>query len=267
MSTLTHALQILNCFSEAEPELRLAEISRRVGSSKSNTHRLLLMLADEGLLRRVPNTVKYRLGLRLFQLGRLAVTDFDSGPIWPVMQDLARQTKETVVLGVQDEYEVVFLRKVDSPYPLRVSPGAMFRGSLLMTASGRALLAWQPEVEIDRVIHHEMEAPSVANVNPDAMLAVLAEVRKAGVATNEFERRTQIRTVAAPVRRVDGTVVAALAVSAPAQRFPMSEMPIMANRVRQGAADLSEQLNAAEKAGRPTVVPIHITSETTNASA
>lgn len=124
MSLLTHAIQVLNCFDEQQHELRLSDISRQVGISTSHAHRLLSVMVEEGLLRRGPYSPRYRLGLRLFELGRLAVADLDPPLVIPGMQELSEKTGETVLLALRDRADVVFLQRVDSPQVLRVSPPA-----------------------------------------------------------------------------------------------------------------------------------------------
>src|SRR5829696_6488048 len=114
MSSLTHAVRFLRCFSEDEPELRLSEISRRLSLSKGNTHRLLTMLADEGFVRREPSSAKYRLGLGLYELGQLAVSDPDLRPAIPRMLQLSQDTEETILLGVLDDLEIVYVQRVES---------------------------------------------------------------------------------------------------------------------------------------------------------
>src|SRR3954447_27013258 len=112
MSSLLHAIHIMRCFSEQEPELRLSEISRRLGLSKGNTHRLLTMLPDEGLVRRGTDPAKYRLGLALFELSQVALSELDLRPALPKMLELGRLTSETVLLGVLDDWDIVYVQRV-----------------------------------------------------------------------------------------------------------------------------------------------------------
>ena len=237
MSALLNAIRILSCFSEAEPELRLMEISRRMGLSKSHTHRLLATLLEEGLLKRDPKAAKYQLGLRLFQMGRLAVAGFDP-PAWPAMQELARITNETVLLGVPDDCEVVFLQQVLSPHTLRVDPGPTWRGPLTRTVTGRAILAWQPEDEIRRVMRHD----KIESDEAERFRLGLDEVQERGVALSQPQSRSAIRAVAAPLFNENGVATGALTVAAPAQRLASAQVPHLAQLVMRTAKELSGQL-------------------------
>src|SRR5262245_49615971 len=62
------ALQVLDLFSLASPELSLQEISGRLGMAASTTHRLLKTLEESSWLARVDGTELYRLGPRLLTL-------------------------------------------------------------------------------------------------------------------------------------------------------------------------------------------------------
>lgn len=243
MSLLIHALCVLNCFSERDPELRLSEISRRLGISTSHTHRLLTTLVEEGVLRRELHSPKYRLGLRLFELGRLAVDDLHLPLALPAMQELGRRTGETVLLSVRDKSEVVFVQQVESTNALRVSP-PLHRRYSGWTAAGQVLVAWEEEAEIEYVIRHLIAPTSGdAETMADQFRAALASTQRLGFAVSEQQRG--VRAVAAPVRDVRGRVVAALSVAAPIQRLTRRHIPTTAILVRQAAEQVSDQLRGA----------------------
>ena len=240
VSSVVHAIRILSCFTEATPELRLVDVSRLVGLSTSQSHRLLTILTDEGLLRRAPNSSRYRLGLRLFQLGQLAAGELTARLIRPPMEELAQATGETVLLGVRDGYELIFLQEIDSPEVLRVSPGLMYRSPILATATGQALLAWAPEVEIDAAIRHRTgESGWTANQSAEYLWELLSEARRAGYAVSERDRA--IRAIAAPIRDEHDLVIAAVTVAAPAIRLPLAQVPTVAKQVMRTAQALSGQ--------------------------
>ena len=61
------ALDILLCFTEKR-EWSLTEIAQHTGLNKSTVYRLLVTLEGKGFLRRNPETEKYRLGFRIWEL-------------------------------------------------------------------------------------------------------------------------------------------------------------------------------------------------------
>jgi len=244
VSALVNAIRVLRCFSKQEPELRLTEISRRLGLSKSNTHRIVSILAEEGLLYRDPGSGRYRLGLGLFELGARALRSVDLGPLpLPVMSELWRRTGETVLLGVLEADEVVYIQRIESPRLLRISHAGNPRAPIHCTGTGKAILAWRSEAEIARVIRRGLPAYTERTItDPERFRRHLAEVRRLGYAVSDQEREVGTRSVAAPVRDATGAVVAALTVAAPAQRLPRAQIPALAALVMDAARRLSEQL-------------------------
>lgn len=220
MSSLVQGVRILRCFSETEPELRLSEISRRLGLSKGNTHRLLTMLVAEGLVRRDAHSAKYRLGLGLYELGQVAVSEVDLRPALPRMMELGNLTDETILLGVLDDLDVVYVQRVESPHTLRVTHGPRDRGPVHCTATGKVLVAWKPEAEIERFIRHGLPRHSAKTITDAGEFRdALAEIRRNGYAINDQEREMLVRSVSAPVRDNRGVVVAALTIAGPTQRM------------------------------------------------
>jgi DNA-binding IclR family transcriptional regulator len=246
MSSLVHAVRILRCFTEQEPELRLSDISRRLGLSKGNTHRLLTMLSDEGLIRRGVGSSKYRLGLGLYELGQRAVCEIDLQPAVPRMLELGRLTGETILLAVLDEWDLVYVQRVVGINAPRVSHNPRDRAPVHCTASGKVLLAWQCESEIERYIRQGLPPYSPRTItDPDGFRAALAEVRANGFAENDEERGLLVRSWSAPVRDEHGGVQAALTIAGPSQRLDGSSKARLTTMVTQAAAELSGQFRGA----------------------
>jgi IclR family KDG regulon transcriptional repressor len=229
MSSLSHAIRILRCFSANEPELRLSEISERLRLSRSYTHELLTALTEEGLLGRSSASSRYRLGYGLFDLWHLALGNLRLSATLPVMMELGQSVGEDVSLGVRLEFEVIYPLQVNGPHEPRldrVDIDVQRHSPLHCTASGKVLLAWEPPREIRRVIRHGLPAFTPQTItDPDEFLAELEEVRRAGYATTDGERRPQRRSISAPVRDPAAGVIAALTVGAPAPRLPQARVP------------------------------------------
>lgn len=249
VSLVSHAIAILSCFSEQEPELRLSDISRRLGISTSHTHRLLSTLVEEGLLRRGLSSPRYRLGLRLVELGRLATHDSGAELAFPAMVALGQRTGETILFGVRDGPDVVFLHRVESPNVLRASP-ALNRRYSAWAATGQALLAWEDKAEIDYVIRNVIPpAAEDAEARLAVFLAGLAATRQLGYAVSNHARG--VRAVSAPVHNQQGRVVAALTLVAPVQRLARHRVPAIASLAMRSAEEISDQLASTSVRFRP----------------
>jgi len=146
MKSVRNAMAALRCFSRAEAELSVAEISRRLDLPKSTVSRLLSAMRDGGLLEQDPVSRRYAPGSLAFQLGALYRSR-------TLLSDLVRKAVDTLVaetgytgyVGVLDGGEIVILSIRQGSYPVRsvIEPGT--RLSAPLTAIGRALLAQRPD--------------------------------------------------------------------------------------------------------------------------
>jgi IclR family acetate operon transcriptional repressor len=80
------------------------------------------------------------------------------------------------------------------------------------------------------------------------MEAELQAVRERGYARTLEEQEIGLVAVAAPIRALDGRVIAALAVSGPTFRLHEATIPGVAERLLAAAAEISER-NGYPKAG------------------
>ena len=241
MSALVHAIRALRCFGAAEPELSLAELSRRLMLSKSNTHRILNLLADEGLLERGARPGRFRLGLGLYELGMRAVSRFELAPrARPVLAALSEATGETALLGVLDAAEVVYIQKAESARLLRVHSSPGLRTPAHSTATGKAILAWRPAADVERVIARGLPADTERTITEAAAFrAHLADVRAQGYAVSDGEFEPWTCSVAAPVLGDADYAVAAVTVAGPVQRIVPAHVPALARRLMEAAAQLA----------------------------
>ena len=123
----------------------MTELAERLGLHKSTVHRFLVNLEAGGLVERNARTARYRLGLRIFELGGLVLQQMN---LWdealPFLEGLVRESGETGHLAVLDGGEAIYIEKVEARRALRV-PSAMGRGyPAHATSLGKALLAGLP---------------------------------------------------------------------------------------------------------------------------
>ncbi len=110
-SVLGKARMILDAFDTDHSDLSLTELTRRSGVAKATVHRLAGELVEWGLLERAGT--KYRLGLRLFELGQLVPRQrILRDAALPYMEDLLLATQETVHFAVRDGIDVLYIEKI-----------------------------------------------------------------------------------------------------------------------------------------------------------
>jgi IclR family acetate operon transcriptional repressor len=228
----------------AEPDGRsLAELARATGLSKATAHRLLAGLADAGLVRALGEG-RYALGPRCLVLGAgfLAGVDLRREAL-PTLHELAERTGETVHLGVLSGTQVVYIEKVDSRHSIRLQSHVGATQPAISTGLGRALLAHAEPEAVDAALAGgvELRTPNTLT-DPDALRALLARVRDAGVAIDDVENEPGVRCVAAPLLDHAGRAVAAVSVTGPEQRITPAEARRLEPAVRGAAQEISRRM-------------------------
>ncbi|MBB1243213.1 IclR family transcriptional regulator [Streptomyces durbertensis] len=248
--TVDRALSILPLLAEGPANLE--QVAGHLGVHKSTALRLLRTLHEHGLVHRRPDQ-RYRLGSRLFALAQQAMENLDVREVaQPHLLELNRRTGHTVHLAVREEndvaYDVTYIDKVDSRYPVRMYSRIGKPVAITVAAVAKLLLADLPEAErravAGRLEYRRYTARSTPNAT--AFLAELAKVREQGWATDFGGHEESINCVAAPITGVDARVIAALSLSAPNVVVSAEQLLTLLPHVRRAAADIS-----AEYAGRP----------------
>lgn len=247
------AVAVLECFLSTE-ELGASEVARRIGVAKSTAHRALAALAEGGLLDRVPSG-RYRLGLRLYDYGQLAIDRLLLRELaLPILAGLRDQISETVQLGIPAGHEVLYVDRLEGTHGLRFHSDSYRRVLAHSSSSGKVIAAFNPAAHDAIVRHGLVRQTRHTVVHPAKFEAQLDLVRRQGFIMSTEETEVGLSSVAAPVF-LDGAdgdriAVAAISVAGPTQRIaPM--LKHLAPRVVDGARTLTKQL--AERRGEQVI--------------
>jgi IclR family acetate operon transcriptional repressor len=224
LGSVMKAVAILDCLAGAQEELGIRDLAQRVGLPKSTTFRLVQTLERARLLSQDGRTQRYSLGERTLEFGMAYLRRADVRTVsLPVMRRLREATGETVGLSVRTGFTRTYIEQLESPHQLRtqVELGRPF--PLHLGAPGKLLLAYMGDDEIVAVLDQvERSSPPGAASQPTSrqeVLERLAEIRRRGHSLAFGETIEGLTTIAAPIRNVEGSVVAALSVSGPTSRF------------------------------------------------
>jgi DNA-binding IclR family transcriptional regulator len=246
--TLLRGLDMLD--KVIDGPVKLAELSQRMGLTRSTTHRLANALIDRGFLTFLPR-VGYQLGPKLLQLGFLAQSQADIVQIArPIIEELAMQTEDTVHLGRLDGDLALYLDKIPGRRRVEISSRVGDRQPLTSTGLGKALLLDTDPQEWHRLFEtdHASVAPAV---DYGQWLDRMKGYAGAGYAFDLEENEDQIRCVAAPVRDASGRIVAAISVSSAAQYMDDDRMTTLSSDVRATANKISHELGWTESVAPP----------------
>jgi IclR family transcriptional regulator, KDG regulon repressor len=248
LQTLEHAVGLLELLREHPEGLRFTELSHRLQLTKPSTFRILTTLIECRYLARSDESGKYGLGPRLWQLGCAAVERESSlrEAAAPVLRQVAAETGETANLTIYDHGRIVYIDSVESEQSLRFSPGIGASAPAHCVASGKALLAFQPHEEIERVVRSGLEALTPRTiVEPAALMRELASIRVAGVSKNLGESHPGVGAIAVPIFRPDGRVLAAISVAGPLVRLSGPRLRTYDGILREAAAEVMRRIGGA----------------------
>ncbi len=237
--SVDRAALLLIAIGDTNGEVGVTELSRRLGLHKSTASRLLATLEKRGLVER-SDSGRYRLGLALVRLGGHAESCRDlRGVATGPLEALARSLHEASSLQILDADAATTIAYSD---PSGASRERYGRSSALhATASGKVLLAVQPEREVVRLARLRFTPfTSHTIVRVDYLLEELARVRTRGFATAFGEQAMNVNAIAVPVFDQRSAVVAALEIRGPSIRIPPSRVPELVAGARDAAALISD---------------------------
>ena len=247
LRSVSIALSILDCFSVA-PELGPTAVARELGIAKSTASRMLAVMAARGVLER-RDAGRYRLGLRMFEFGQLAVHRLNLLEVSvPILAGLRDRVRDLVQLGIPIGAEILFLDRYEAEGLDPRFHGQIWRRvPAHSSSSGRAIAAFNPAVT--RAIFEAglTRHTRYTVVEPSRLNEILREVRRCGYAATDEERVEGISSVAAPVLvwRADNhdvRAIAAVSVAGPSQRLHRDGIPVIAKHARDAARQIAEAL-------------------------
>jgi IclR family transcriptional regulator, pca regulon regulatory protein len=229
--SLERGLAVLAAFQPDRPALGISELGRELGLTRSTTHRYVATLATLRYLEQDGSTRKYRLGPRVLDLGFSMLGSLELRDVAaPHLRRLTDTTGHTSNLAIRDDTDVILIDRVRGRpgryHHLEFSLRVGSRLPSYCSATGKALLAFVPRHDLDRLLDRIDLVPRGPRTLTDrsALLAELEQVRRTGLATNDEELESALRSIAAPVRSRSGEVVAAINVAIPWSPAAMTEL-------------------------------------------
>jgi DNA-binding IclR family transcriptional regulator len=253
-TTVVKALRVLEGLARSEGACGVSEMSRALGLTKSNVHRLLKTLTHCGYVDRIDGGL-YRLTPKLWMLGTVAIARRDVKDFaLPYLQELKEETGETARLSVFIDDHAVCVAQVQSDHPVGVLTQVGGRLLAYCSATGKALLAHQPEPVIARVASLLAPHTQYTSTTEQGLREEMARIREEGFAINRGEWRESVAGVGAPVRDSTGRVIAAIGISGPTERLKYRMLRGYGPRVREAADAVSAALGYAAPEA-PVAVP------------
>ena len=216
IQSVERAMMLFGIMAEAGQEMSLTEISVRSGWAKSTVHGLLSTLRDYRFVDQSAETGRYRLGVRLFELGNAVARSWDVRVMAkPYLARLSKSLGETAHLAAENDGEVLYLDKVESNQFVRIVSEIGGRLPMHCSGLGKVLLAYKTDAEVRRIADKKGLAPMTSRTITGLaeLFRELETVRSQGYAMDDGEIMDNLRCVAAPIFDCDGQARYALSVS------------------------------------------------------
>lgn len=244
IQSVARAMDILEHFNRKK-DMGISEISECMGLSKSTVYGLVNTLVSYGYLEQNCETKKYKLGMKLFEMGCTVEKRMDlRNEARPFCEKISKRYGQTVHLATHYEGEVVYIDKFDMPDFLITYSQVGKRAPMSCTGVGKAMLAYLPwEYAQKYILSKEFSIKTPKSIKDEAMLAQnLETVRQRGYAMDDEEIEIGLKCVAAPIFNYKKQPVAAISLSGMANRMTDDVLVDMAHDVIECAADISYQL-------------------------
>jgi DNA-binding IclR family transcriptional regulator len=257
VNSVDRALVILEYLGSQTKEVGVRELGQAIGLSKSSVHRILQTLRGRGFVRWNPDTARYSLGMRAFEVGCGILRSLEAhAAAKPYLEQMANSLGETAFLGVLDDVDVVYIDKIDVRRTVHLQADIGTRHPIHSTAIGKALLANVDRAEADRIINARPLARFTKNTitDPETLRTELERIRRHGYAEDNEETEDGLYGVGAVLLNFSGKPVAAIALSVPRlnQHSVLHKERLM-RAVVQTAAEISAKLGHT---GRPKPAPL-----------
>jgi DNA-binding IclR family transcriptional regulator len=247
-SVLGKVRLILDAFTTESDELSLADLVRRSGVARATVHRLAQELITYGLLERTGT--RYRLGLRLFELGQLVPRQrILRQAALPYMEDLLIATQETIHFAIGDGLDVFYIEKIIGHRGLNKQSRVAGRLPLYCTATGKAILAFSPETLLAEVVAQGLRPVTRHTTVSAAVLRKQIErIRHEHIAIEHEETRLGYSSMAVPVFSSSSVLAGALSITAPTIRMHVNRF---SGALRTAGLGISRTLQAMTQARIP----------------
>lgn len=252
VQSIDRAFSILEYVVNAKDGVTISELSKNLSLPKATIYRILHTMVQKGYVKSNNQDHKYRPGLKLFEIGSLVLNNLElRKDVHPYLEELREKTGETIHLGIMDEYEVLYIDKVESPQTIRMYSMIGKKAPLHCTGLGKTLLAFSPPYILDEVVEKKGLKRHTENTITDKeeLKMHLEKIKMRGYSIDDSEHEREIKCVSGPIFDYNGELVAAFSISVPITRFTNEKLDYFIELVLEYSKRISNALGYVNKEG------------------
>jgi IclR family KDG regulon transcriptional repressor len=246
IQSVCHALDLLEQFHEHAGELGQLDMGRRMKLSKNKIFRLLATLESHKYIHLNTDTGKYRLGLKLLELGQAVGKQMKLLNLSrPVIESMAKACNEAIYVATLKDFSIMYLDAIRCDHPIQVVSPLGRCLPAYCTAAGKVQIAGTSDEALKKYLFsHELRQYTPHTITDRENLKQhLHQIALQGYATDNQELELGAHGVGAPIRDYTRRIVGAVSVSCPSERFSRERMESdFIPLVTDGARDISTRL-------------------------
>lgn len=250
--SVDRALIVLEYLAKNSAPISLAQISSALKINKASMYRTLNSLAANGYIYRDDASGTFQLSFKICELSSLILDRLDLKYIArPSLEDLNRETGETVHLVIRDWSRGVYIDKIESTHAIRLRSSVGARTYLHSTATGKVLLANLPWARVEEIIAGVGLPQRTAHTitDPEKLQQELLKVARQGWGEDLEENEDGINCIAAPIINYKRVVVAAISITYPALATYNDRAQELRNKVLETARIISQHFGYVSDTG------------------
>ncbi len=233
VQALDRAFAVLDLLGESDTQLGLAKVAASLQLHKSTAHRFLMVMERHQMVERT-GTGKFRLGLRVIDIGNRAIEQYDlRDRAQPHLRRLVAETEETAHLCILEQARVIYIDKIEPARSVRMITRIGASNPVHCTSVGKAILAFLPEDRIADIIRRtRFERFTHRTIsNAEGLRAEIEKTRRRGYAVDDEELEEGLRCIAVPILDAQRQPVGAVSISGPSFRVTAQKLPAIANHL------------------------------------
>ena len=245
IQAVERTLEVIKMLSNSKDGVSITQLSQDVHLHKATISRILKTLKQGNFVEQNPDNSKYFLGTGFLEISLNYLENMDlRKTALPYMLALQEKTGETINLAILDNFEVIYIERIDSKQDLRHSVSVGKRAPAYCTSLGRAILAHSDMQYVKEKLFSTplKKLTDFTTVEPNKILEKLDEVNSKGYAIDDREHQNHIRCVGSPIFRSDGKVVGAISISGPEIRIGLNTIKQYSEYLISSAASISAEL-------------------------
>jgi IclR family transcriptional regulator, KDG regulon repressor len=245
VQSLTRAFDIVGLLAQEQQGFTLSTIAEQLDLPTSTVYRLLSALKERGYVEQTKKSGVYRLGMTFVDMSSLYLNRLElKTEAEPIMRELSMLTGQTAFLAIRDQWQIVYMEKMEQFSSLRKYCIIGQRKPVYATSLGKSLLLDLEDGEIEALltgVEFERFGPKTHSDLPRLLFDIQSS-RERGWTLDDEEAEGGVRCVAAPIHDYRSQAIAAVSVSWAISAFPDMDIGKAASHVMRAALEISRHM-------------------------